>query len=98
MPRTANAPIEVNVHIPPGVLPNLVACVVVFGMVTVAVVLGTALYGSEEKSERAERLLDRIPGQTPRAEKPETEPAPTLRSRTRPTARGESPRAATLRA
>lgn len=94
MPRTDNAPIQIQVQLPPGALTTLVVSVVGFGMLTVAVVLGTALYGSEEKSERAERLLDRIPGQTPRAEKPE--PAPTLRSRTRPTARGESPRAATL--
>ena len=94
MPSATNAPIEVNVHIPPGVLPNLVACVVGFSMVAAAVVLGTALFGPEEKSERANRLLDRIPGQTPRAEEPE--PAPPPRSRTRPKARGESARAATL--
>jgi hypothetical protein len=93
MPRTANAPIQIN--IPPGAVTNLLVSVVVFGMVTTAVVLGTALYGSEEKSERAYRLLDRIQGRPLDPEKPE--PSPTPRSRTRPTARGESVRAATLR-
>lgn len=94
MPSATNAPIQVNVHIPPGVLTNLVVCVVGFSMLTAAVVIGTALYGSEEKSERANQLLDRIPGKTPRSEK--TEPAPTPRSRTSLKARGESARAATL--
>ncbi|MDX3283547.1 hypothetical protein [Streptomyces scabiei] len=93
MPRANNTPIQIN--IPPEVVTSLVASVVRFGMVTVAVVLGTALYGSEEKSKRAYELLDRILGKVPDPDKPG--PSPTTRNRTRPTAREESVRAATLR-
>ncbi|MDX2948014.1 hypothetical protein [Streptomyces caniscabiei] len=89
MPRATTTPVQISIPT------ALVVAVVGLGLVTRAVVLGTALYGSEEKSERAFRLLDRIPGRTSEPQKPE--PSPTARSRTRPTSRGESVRAATLR-
>lgn len=94
MPRTANAPIQIQVNIPPGVVTNLVVAVAVFGMATTAVVLGTALYGPKENSERAFRVMDRLK-KTPEAEKPQ--PSPQARSRTGSTARAESVRAATVR-
>lgn len=94
MPRTANAPIQIQVNIPPGVLTNLLVSVASFGMVGIAVVLGTALYGPEENSERAFRVMDRLK-RSPEPEKPQ--PSPQARSRTRATARGASVPAATLR-
>ncbi|MEE1764360.1 hypothetical protein [Streptomyces sp. SP18BB07] len=96
MPRADTPPIQIN--IPPEVTVaavRLVTAVAGCGMVTAVVVLGTALYGPEEKSRRAYELLDRILGKIPQPQKPE--PSPTPRNRTRPTARGESVRAATLR-
>jgi hypothetical protein len=92
MPRANTTPIQI--HLPPGVATNLVVAVVVFGMATTAVVLGTALYGPEENSERAFRVMNRL-RRAPDPEKPQ--PSPQARSRTRPTGRGESIRAATLR-
>ncbi|MFF4527037.1 hypothetical protein [Streptomyces bluensis] len=92
MPRANTTPIQI--HLPPGVATNLVVAVVVFGMAATAVVLGTALYGPEEKSERAFRLMNWLK-KTPEPDKPQS--SPQARSRTRPAARGESVRAATLR-
>jgi hypothetical protein len=93
MPPANTTPVQISIS--PEVVTALVVAFVAFGLVTRAVVLGTALYGSEEKSDRAFRLLDRIPGRTSEPQRPEPSPAP--RSRTRPKARGESVRAATLR-
>ncbi|MFD9249534.1 hypothetical protein [Streptomyces bottropensis] len=92
MPSTASAPIQIN--IPPGVLTNLLVTMVGFGMVTAAAVLGTALYGPKENSERAFRVMDWLK-RSPEPEKPQ--PSPPARSRTRTTSRGDSVRAATLR-
>jgi hypothetical protein len=92
MPRANTTPIQI--HLPPGVATNLVVAVVVFGMATAAVVLGTALFGPEENSERAFRVMNRL-RRAPEPEKPQ--PSPQARSRTRPTGREESIRAATLR-
>ncbi|MGW6603134.1 hypothetical protein [Streptomyces sp. NPDC055036] len=92
MPRANTTPIQI--HLPPGVATNLVIAVVVFGMAATAVVLGTALFGPEENSERAFRVMNRL-RRAPEPEEPQ--PSPQARSRTRPTGRGESIRAATLR-
>lgn len=92
MPRANTTPIQIN--IPPGVAANLLVTVFAFGMVGTAAVVGTALYGPEENSERAFRLLNWL-RRTPETEAPE--PAPSARSRTRPTARGKGVPAATLR-
>lgn len=92
MPRANTTPIQI--HLPPGVATNLVVAVVVFGMAATAVVLGTALYGPEENSERAFRVMNRL-RRAPEPEKPQ--PSPQARSRTRPAGRGESIRATTLR-
>ncbi|WP_330294060.1 hypothetical protein [Streptomyces sp. NBC_00576] len=92
MPRANTTPIQI--HLSPGVATNLVVAVVVFGMATTAVVLATALYGREENSERAFRVMNWL-RRAPEPEKPQ--PSPQARSRTRPTGRGESIRAATLR-
>jgi Flp pilus assembly protein TadB len=85
MPRANTTPIQI--HLPPGVATNLAVAVVAFGVVGVGAVVGTALWGSEEKSERAFRLINKMK-KAPESEK--TESSPTARSRTRPTARGES--------
>lgn len=92
MPRANTTPVQI--HLPSGVATNLVVAVVVFGMAASAVVVGTALYGPEEESERAFRLIDRLK-KAPEPEKPHS--SPQARSRTRPAVREESIRAATLR-
>lgn len=93
MPRATTSPINIQFEIPPGTATNLAVAVCVFVMATTAVVLGTALYGSEEKSERAFRLIDRVK-KTPEPEKPQ--PSPQARSRKGATARAENIRAATV--
>lgn len=81
-PRTGSTPLTV--------------AVAVFGMTVTAVVLGTALYGPRENSERAFRLLefpllgrlmDRL-GRNTAPEDPES--SPPTRRRTLPSARGEA--------
>jgi hypothetical protein len=94
MPRSNTVPIQIQ--LPPGAATNLAVAVVVFGMAGIAVVVGTALYGPEENSERAFRLLNWLkPEKTPDPEVPE--PSPTARTRTRPSPRGKGVQAATLR-
>ncbi|MDX3527113.1 hypothetical protein P1P75_11830 [Streptomyces sp. ID05-39B] len=94
MPRANTAPIQMQINIPPGVATNLVVAVVVFGMAGTAAVVGTALYGQPENSERAFRLLHLL-RRTPEPETPKPSPSP--QSRTRPSARGKGVQAATLR-
>ncbi|MFJ2566545.1 hypothetical protein ACIO02_27045 [Streptomyces sp. NPDC087568] len=92
MPRATTPPIQI--HLPPGTATKLVVAVVVFGMATTAAVLGTALYGPKENSERAFRILDRLK-KAPEPEKPQ--PSPQARGRTGSASRAESVRAATVR-
>ncbi|MGV9289500.1 hypothetical protein [Streptomyces sp. NPDC003719] len=89
MPRANSTPIQI--HLPPGVATNLVVVVAVFGMTAAAAILGTALYGPKENSERAFRIIDRLKKEH---ESEKAEPSPTTRSRTRSTARGEGVQAA----
>jgi hypothetical protein len=70
-----------------------VVAVVVFGMAATTAVLGTALYGSEEKSERAFRVMNWV-RKAPEPDKPQ--PSPQARSRTGSTSRAASVRAATV--
>lgn len=93
MPRATTTPIRIEFQLPPGVATQLVVAGVVFGMAATATVLGTALFGPEEKSERAFRVMDRLK-KAPEPEKPQ--PSPQARSRTGSTARAESARAATV--
>ena len=92
MPSANTPPIQAS--LPPGVATTLVAVVVGFGVVAAGTVLGTALYGPEENSERAFRVMDWFK-RSPEPENPQ--PSPAARSRTRATARGASVPAATLR-
>jgi hypothetical protein len=91
MPRATTPTIQI--HLPPGTATNLVVAVVVFGVAATAVILGTALYGSKEKSERAFQVMDRLK-KRPEPDKPQS--SPQTRSRTGATARAESARAATV--
>jgi hypothetical protein len=93
MPRATTTPIQIQLQLPPGVATNLVVAGVVFAMAATAVVLGTALFGPEEKSERAFRVMDRV-RKAPEPDKPQ--PSPQARSRTGSKARAESVRAATV--
>lgn len=92
MPRSKPIPVDTPRT---GSTPLTVA-IAVFGMTVTAVVLGTALYGPRENSERAfrllefpllHRLMDRL-GKNPETEAPE--PSPSARRRTRPAAREEA--------
>jgi hypothetical protein len=93
MPRATTTPIRIELQLPPGIATQLVIAVVGFGMAATATVLGTALFGPEEKSERAFRVMDKL-RKAPEPEKPQ--PSPQTRNRTGSTARAESVRAATV--
>ncbi|MDF2712893.1 MAG: hypothetical protein K0R62_8545 [Nonomuraea muscovyensis] len=93
MPRATTSPINIQVQIPPGTVTHLAVAICGFGMLTATVVLGTALYAPEDKSERAFRLLNWV-RKTPQPEKPQ--PSPQARSRREPTTRAESSRATTV--
>jgi hypothetical protein len=93
MPRATTTPIQIRLQLPPGVATQLGVASVVFAMAATATVLGTALFGPEEKSERALRVMDRLK-KAPEPEKPQ--PSTQARSRTGSSARAESVRAATV--
>ncbi|MEU4986432.1 hypothetical protein [Streptomyces sp. NPDC021969] len=90
MPRANTTPIQIQIQLPPGVATQLVVAVVVLGMAAAATVLGTALYGSEEKSKRAFRVMDLVK-KTPAPGKAQSSPQARNRA-----ARAESGRATTV--